>query len=116
MSDDTNLTADDIERIENNYDALLFKLAAFESVNHETIPGEVVRRLVEGDAPLLVWREHRALSPEALADAAGVSVADIDLVELRDGDLGLRKMVALAKVLRIDPEDLLPWLETADAT
>jgi mRNA interferase RelE/StbE len=116
MSDDTNLTADDIERIEGNYDILLFKLAAYESANQETIPGEVVHRLIGGEAPLLVWREHRALSHEALAEAAGVTVADIDLVERRDGDLGLRKMVALAKVLRIDPEDLLPWLETADAT
>ena len=40
-----------------------------------------------------------------------MSVAEIDLVEMSGGDLGLRKMVALAKALRIDAEDLLPWLE-----
>ena len=111
MTATTNVSADGIERIENNYDALLFKLAGIEAVGRETVPGAVVDRLMEGSAPLRVWRKHRGSSREALAEAAGVSVAEIDLVEMSGGDLGLRKMVALAKALRIDAEDLLPWLE-----
>jgi len=111
MSDTTNLSADDIERIENNYDALLFKLAAIEAANEETIPGAVIDRLMEGEAPLLVWREHRGVSRGELADTARVSLGEIEDVELRDGDLGLRKMVALARALRIDAEDLLPWVD-----
>ncbi len=109
MSDPSNLSADEIERLEDTYDARVFKLAAIESADQETIPGEVVGRLMSGDAPLAVWREHRGLTREALAHAAGVGADDIDSVE-HGGDLGPREMVAVAKALRIDAEDLLPRL------
>jgi hypothetical protein len=115
MSNATNVTADDIERLENNHDALLFKLAGIEAATQESVPGAVVDRLMQGEVPLIVWREYRGVSREALAEASGVSVADIDAVEKHGADLGLRKMVALAKALRLDAEDLLAWLEPAPA-
>ena len=110
MSESSNLSAGDIERMENNYDALLFKLAAIEAAGQETTPGAVIDRLMDGEPPLAVWREHRGLTREALAQAADVGVDEIATVE-RGGELGLRKMVALAKALRIEAEDMLPWLE-----
>ncbi len=112
-SGDPQRLAQEIEDIEYLNDVMAARLASIETANDERIPGAVVDRLMEGEAPLLVWREHRGLSREALAEAAGVSVTEIDLVEQGGGDPGLRKMVALAKALRIDAEELLPWLETA---
>lgn len=113
MTDVTNLSADDVERLEGNYDALLFKLAGIEAANQPTIPSGVIDRLMAGEAPLAVWREHRGLSREGLAEAAGVSVTDIAMVEVDGRELGLRRMVALARALDIDTEDLLPWRDVA---
>ena len=111
----TNAIADEIADLENQCDALTLVLSRIESVNEERIPGAVIDRLMAGEAPLLVWREHRGMSREALAEATGTSVAEIERVERDGADLGLRKMAALARGVRIDAEDLLPWLDEADA-
>ena len=54
------------------------RLAAGEE---ELVPAEVVDRLLAGESPVRVWREHRGLTQSGLARVSGVNrvvVADIE--------------------------------------
>ncbi|HWD58740.1 MAG TPA: helix-turn-helix transcriptional regulator [Stellaceae bacterium] len=74
--------------------------------DQETVPDTVVRRLVAGDNPITVWREHRGMSLRALAGASGLSPGYLSQVEngKRAGPVATIKK--LAAVLRLDIDDL----------
>lgn len=96
-----------LERLEDLEDTLLAEQVLAEG--GETIPHDIVQRLDKGDPPLLVWREHRGLSREDVAQASGVDVSVIAAIEedRREATPELRERFAPA--LRCDPEDLEPW-------
>ena len=74
----------------------------------EYAPVELGERIfVGGDHPVRVWREHRGLALGALAKEA--SIAQSYLSEIENGKKrgSVRALAALAKVLRVDIEDLL---------
>ena len=48
-------------------------LARIKAGTEELIPSAVVDRLLAGDAPLMVWREHRGLSQSELARQSSVN-------------------------------------------
>lgn len=108
MSADGNTLAHELDEMEDQRDALTAMLARIKSVNDETLPWALVKRLSGGEAPLRAWREHRGMDQAALAAASGVGEAAIGAIE-RGGEPGLRDAAALARALRIDAEDLLPW-------
>ncbi len=108
MTVENDTLARDYAELEDQHDVLAVQLARVESANEELIPGEIIHRLSAGDAPLTVWREHRGLTPEALSEKAGVSLAEVRSIE-SGTDPSLRTAVALAKALEIDAEDLIPW-------
>ena len=69
-----------IERIEDAEDnAFLDSVEAREraigreKARADYLPAELVRRLIDGEHPVRVWRAHRGLTREALAAAAGVA-------------------------------------------
>ena len=73
----------------------------------ELVPWDVASRLIDGQAPVRVWREHRGLSQSALARASGVhrvQVADIEAGRKTGSVHTLRK---LADALGVAVEDLL---------
>jgi antitoxin component HigA of HigAB toxin-antitoxin module len=44
-------------------------------------PAEVVRAIAAGSTPLRAWRDHRGLTLQALADAAGLSKPYVSQIE-----------------------------------
>ena len=78
-----------------------------ESGTEELVPAAVADRLIDGDSPLRVWREHRALSRSALARASGVHRARIADIEAGRATGSLPPMRALASALRVAVDDLL---------
>lgn len=50
-------------------------LGKLERGEEELIPAERVHRMVEGEHPIKVWREHRGLAVGALGEAAGGTAA-----------------------------------------
>jgi DNA-binding XRE family transcriptional regulator len=74
----------------------------------ETVPGEVVRRLVTGENPLRVWREHRGLTQVELAKRAGVGQPYVALLEAGERKGSVARLRALARVLGLDMDDLVP--------
>ena len=113
---DGNAAAREAEELEDQLDAALVKLARVEQANEETVPFEVVRRLSDGDVPVTVWREHRGLSREELAAAAHVQTELLEAIEGGKQDVPLRTMQAIARALRVDLDDLVPWSQEDDET
>lgn len=85
------------------YDEAMRALAAGED---ELVPSEFVNRILEGESPVRVWREFRGLAGEELAERAGVSPDHLADLESRTNLEESDAIVALAKVLRVDPDDL----------
>ena len=81
---------------------------ALEAGEDELIPSDVVDRLLSGESKVRVWREFRVLSSQDLADQAGMNLARLAAIEDGASDLTIAEMRALAPVLRVDVEDLLP--------
>jgi len=74
--------------------------------DEETFPEEVVTALIEGTAPLRVFRKYRSLSQEGLAERSGVSrnmIAQIETGKKTGSILSIKK---LAEALNLDLDDL----------
>ena len=78
-----------------------------EAEHDEFFPIETVRRLLEGEHPVRVFRTYRKLTRKQLAAKAGISVAHLSRVERgrRASSAWLR--AALARVLEVDEDCLL---------
>jgi ribosome-binding protein aMBF1 (putative translation factor) len=75
----------------------------------EYVPIELTRRLMAGEVPVRIWREHRGLSARTLAGRAGVSVAYLSQIETGKKPGSFDAMAKLARALGVDMEDLEPW-------
>jgi DNA-binding XRE family transcriptional regulator len=99
-----------LERLEDLQDALDADriLARVARGEEELVPAEVVERLLQGEPPLRVWREHRGWTQQQLASAAGVTQSMVTMIETgrRKGQADTLKRLAAA--LRIDLDDLVP--------
>ena len=72
----------------------------------EVVPAEVARRLIEENSPLRVWREYRALTQQALADAAGVNRVQIAEIEAGRKSGSVKTVRKLARALGVSIDDL----------
>jgi DNA-binding XRE family transcriptional regulator len=72
----------------------------------ETVPDATARRLVFGENPITVWREHRGMTLRALADAAGLDPGYLSQLENRKRTEPVATLKKLATVLRVDLDDL----------
>ncbi|WP_066739993.1 helix-turn-helix domain-containing protein [Cupriavidus sp. D384] len=70
------------------------------------IPAAVLDAQLEGDHPIKAWRDHRRLTQDALATAAGVSKPYLSQIENRKRDGSVDVLRALATALAV-PLDLL---------
>jgi hypothetical protein len=79
------------------------KLARGES---EELPIEMVERLIRGESPLRVWREHSGLGVRELARSAGVDAGYLSQIETGAKPGSVKALRALAAALRVDLDDL----------
>ena len=73
----------------------------------ELIPAAVVDRLLDGQAPLLVWREYRSLSQAELARRSGVNRVQIIDIEAGRKTGSVETLRKLASTLQIEIDDLV---------
>lgn len=73
----------------------------------ELVPGEVVDRLLAGESPVKVWREHRGLTQAALADQAGMSQSYVAMIERGERTGRIDALRNIAAALRVDLDDLV---------
>ena len=95
-----------VEQLEDLRDCQDFeaKLARGEE---ELIPGDVVERLVEGENPVRVWREHRGLTQEELGARTRLSGPYLSQIESGKREGTVKVFAALAKALDVDIDDLV---------
>lgn len=86
-----------------SFDAARQALATGEE---ELVPAEVVDRLLDGDNPVRVWREHRGLSAADLAKACGVTAAAISQIESGKRKSSVSLLKKIARALKVDLDTL----------
>lgn len=86
------------------YDAAKRRLKTGED---ELVPAEIANRLLDGEHPLRVWRNHRGLTLAELADAAGISSPYLSQIENGNREGTISTMRALAEALGVDLDDLI---------
>jgi mRNA-degrading endonuclease RelE of RelBE toxin-antitoxin system len=97
-----------IERLEDLEDAA--RLRAFEAREDKAdgLPAALVRRMLAGEHPVRIWREHRGLSMQDLAGKAEVAQSYISEIETGKKPGSLVSMKALATALGVTVDDLIP--------
>lgn len=72
----------------------------------EIISAAVVDRLLAGEPPVRVWREHRGLTQTQLAEAAGVTQSMVAMIERGDRRGTVDTLTIIARALKVDLDDL----------
>jgi DNA-binding XRE family transcriptional regulator len=73
----------------------------------EFVPAAIVDRLIAGENPLRVWREHRGFTQQVLADATGISKPFLSQLEHREREASVATLRKLAAALGVDLDDLV---------
>lgn len=71
------------------------------------LPGRLVDRLLAGESPVRVWREHRGMTSRRVATEAGVSVSYLSEIETGHKPGSPIALRAVAQVLRVPMADLV---------
>ena len=88
--------------------AALAVQARIDAGTEEFLPEAVAERLIDGEPPLRVWREHRGFSQSALARAADTSRVQIVDIEAGRRTGSVHTLRRLADALGIGLDDLVP--------
>lgn len=82
--------------------------AAVAAGEEEMLPADLVDRVLAGEPPVRVWREHRGLTAQALAEAAGIAQSYLSQIETGKRDGTVETMAKIAGALGVLVDDLLP--------
>ncbi len=86
-------------------DAAMAEIARGED---EIVPGDIAHRLLAGENPVRVWREHRKMTQEDLAAAARVGKSFVSQIEAGKKPGSVTVLKRMAQALRVDLDDLAP--------
>lgn len=89
-------------------DALRRFRAARDAGEEEMLPSALVDRILAGESPVRVWREHRGMTAQALAEAGGITQPYLSQIETGKRAGTLETMAKLAGALGVLVDDLLP--------
>lgn len=95
------------ERVEDLEDALELNAAAANADKRDYLPAQLVKRMISGESPVRVWREHRGMTAKGLAEASGVSAAYLSQIETGAKPGSVKALAALAKALNVTVDDLV---------
>ncbi len=73
----------------------------------DSIPPEVLERLLDGEHPLKVFRRYRALTQKQLAELTGLNATYLSQIEIRKRHGSTRVYRRLATALGVDIGDLI---------
>lgn len=76
--------------------------------DQESVPDEILGRLLAGENPVRVWREHRGLSLRGLAEKSGTTPSALSAIETGKSEGRPATLRRLAQVLGVDLDDLIP--------
>jgi DNA-binding XRE family transcriptional regulator len=107
------LPIDDYERlleiVEDKADSVAAAVAEQRRLDgEEYLPAEMVDRIIDGESALRVWRNHRGLTLDQVAKAAGTSKAFLSEIENGKGRGSPSLWRKLAEALDVSADDILP--------
>jgi len=97
-----------LRRIEDAEDLRDLRVAEATATKRDYLPAALVKRILDGEHPARVWREHRAMTLARLATAAGMQQGYLSEIETGRKPGSVRAYRALAEALGVTIEDLLP--------
>lgn len=106
LSDPDALVLTTVADLEEMIEDRLAEAAYYRTRGQETVPDAVVGRLIDGESPITVWREHRGMTLRALAEVAGLDPGYVSQLEHRKRAGPVATMKKLATALRVDLDDL----------
>lgn len=77
------------------------------AADNEVLPHEIVKRLIEGENPIRVWRQHRGLSQAQLAAHVGIAQSYIAMLEKGARQGAVEVLQRIAATLEVEVDDLL---------
>ncbi|SEH49684.1 helix-turn-helix domain-containing protein [Magnetospirillum fulvum] len=103
-SDTVTIPRAEYEAMQTRIEDLDDILAGHAARTGVTLPHDFAMRIINGDHPVRVWREYRALSAVALAEAAKVSKAYLSEIETgkKPGSVEAYKSLAAALAVPVD--------------
>jgi len=87
-----------------DYDEVKLAIANGEE---ELIPSEVTYAFLDGENPIRVWREHRGLTQQQVADTAGISKPYLSQLETGQRKGTAEVLAAIARALSVSLDDLI---------
>ena len=87
--------------------AALAVQARIDAGAEQLVPWDVASRLIDGDPPVRVWREHRGLSQSTLARVSGVNRVQVADIEVRRKTGSVQTLRKLADALGVTVDDLI---------
>ena len=82
--------------------------------DEETMPHALVKRLISGDHPVKVFREHRGLTQAQLAERTGLSAMYLSQIETGRRGGSTKTLAKIARALHVDLDDLARWNDDDD--
>jgi DNA-binding XRE family transcriptional regulator len=79
---------------------------AYTSGREFLVPDEIVRRELEGESPIKLWREYRGLTQQELGKLAGISKPYLSQIETGKRQGTVETLTAIAHALEV-PLDVL---------
>ncbi|MBY0298149.1 MAG: helix-turn-helix transcriptional regulator [Methylobacterium sp.] len=79
-----------------------------EGASADDLPAESVERVLAGEHPVRIWREHRRWTMQDLAERAGVAPLAVAAIEAHAEPGSLTACRRLATALAVAVDDLLP--------
>jgi DNA-binding XRE family transcriptional regulator len=73
----------------------------------ELVPALMVNRILDGENPITVWREHRNYSIAKLAEVCSVTASAISQIEKRKRQPSIGLLRKIAAALKVGMDDLL---------
>ena len=73
----------------------------------ELIPSEVMYAILDGENPVRIWREHRKLSQQQLAEMAGISKPYLSQIETGKRTGTADVLSSIAGALNLDLDDIV---------
>ena len=103
--EDYQRLVDEAEMLQDirDYDEAKQALAAGE----ELVPADVTYAILDGANPIKVWRKHRGLTQQQVADRAGISKAYLSQIESGQRKGSMDILSAIAKALDLSLDDVV---------
>ncbi len=75
----------------------------------ETLPSQVVNRLLDGENPIRIWREFRELTQQQLAERTKITEADLQQYESGSQEIDAQLLSRIANELQVRVDDITCW-------